>query len=195
MSISTRTTRSGGQLKSAAQAKEDGRYQEHLKCSSVLPSTEFPTLRMYCQLDGRDRIRVDNDVAYASILNLARTMLNHLVGSSIAQRELVAVVDLISHSPAAKAALASKLGEDRKVTAADIIDFLVNHTPAVVFKLLQGKEDSNAVVWGLVVKGDAEGAKDNEIFISLELTEALRLVVVGIFLVSTVRLSSLMHHA
>ncbi|KAJ7118950.1 hypothetical protein C8R44DRAFT_982663 [Mycena epipterygia] len=81
---------------------------------------------------------------------------------------------LITHHPAAKKALASKLGPDRRVTMDDIVEFLTNRTPAIVFKALRNERNGDAIVWGKVARGDAQGAEDNELFLSLELTEALR---------------------
>ncbi|KAJ7136024.1 hypothetical protein C8R44DRAFT_769500 [Mycena epipterygia] len=171
-----RLARSGGQLRDAAQAEEQKLYENYLQSNPLLvTSTLFPALRMYHQPDGGARIRVDNDSGYVDLLVLARTVLGHLIGVKLAQNYLVAIMGLIGSTPAAKAALVSKLGEDRDITTADIVDFLKNETPAIIFKSLRSEEGANAVVWGLVVKGEEDGAEANEVFLSLELTDALRL--------------------
>ncbi|KAJ6552215.1 hypothetical protein DFH09DRAFT_1280982 [Mycena vulgaris] len=146
-----------GQLK----AQRATRYEAHLQYSAVVDPRPllFPKLRIFLQPAVGARIRVDEDPAYAGI----RTLTN-----------LLAIMTLITCGDVpCKKAFTAKVGEDREVRQADIVDFFVNHTPTIVLKDLRGEGDDD-IVWGEVAKGDTVGADVNEIFLLLELAAALR---------------------
>ncbi|KAJ7129299.1 hypothetical protein C8R44DRAFT_776424 [Mycena epipterygia] len=155
-----------------AQAQRDARYETYLEYTTALPLLPFPSLEIHLEPNDGARIRVDGDPAYAGIRALARTVLTHLVGSPVAYAKLLAIMVAISPGPAAKKALASRLGHNGPITAADITDYLRDHTPAIVLKDLRGEQ--NEVLWGQVLQGTEEGADRNEVFILLELAATLR---------------------
>lgn len=180
--MSSPTPTLGGQFLAAEDDVETLRYKEYLKHNKSLDLLPFPCLRIFLQPDVGPRIRVDQDPAYARITTLAQTIFTHIIGSSGARGRILYILNLIR--PTAREALVATLGADREIVSADINDFLTHHTPAIVLKALRGKE--NEIIWGRVLKGDQEGANDNEMFLLLELAATLRDPVRTFLLVSGV---------
>ncbi|KAJ6520913.1 hypothetical protein DFH09DRAFT_1426530 [Mycena vulgaris] len=149
-------------------------YAEHLDVSLDLPVYHFPRLRFFSESSEGVRSSIDQDPAYTEIRGLALTVFSHLAGCRSARMQLVILMSLIGRDPAAKKALVKKLGT-HEVSEAHILDFFTEQTPSVVVKDLNSDEDADAIVWGLVVKGDADHdeANANEIFISLDLTASI----------------------
>ncbi|KAJ7137912.1 hypothetical protein C8R44DRAFT_338959 [Mycena epipterygia] len=150
----------------------DRLYTEHCAAPD-LPQLPFPKLHLYFELDDSGtRQCLDGDVRYDGIRLLACELLSHLAGSTLAHLHLLRVFRNITlGSSAAKAALQETLGESRALKSEDIAAFLNNDTPSIVFKELKG---SGRIIWGQVVKGEDAGAAENTLFISWELTKAMR---------------------
>ncbi|KAJ7626372.1 hypothetical protein DFH06DRAFT_1228740 [Mycena polygramma] len=111
------------------------------------------------------------DIRFRPVRQLICTLLSHLVASERAWVHLHLILFNINDSDtAAKAALTNRLGGDRQLRRDDFTDYLRDHTPTVVLKDLR---DGEKMSWGAVAKGDEPGAEENELYLSLELTEAL----------------------
>ncbi|KAJ7671666.1 hypothetical protein DFH06DRAFT_1320447 [Mycena polygramma] len=135
-------------------------------------NTALPNLHFYVQNDAT-RTCVDSDPQYLAMRTLARQALAHLVTSRRAWHTLLSLLGVIVTKRAdAQEALRARLGSDRELETADIIAFFQYNTPSVIFKDLP--DENGEVIWGLVLKGDEEGADTNELFISLEMVQALR---------------------
>ncbi|KAJ7364206.1 hypothetical protein DFH08DRAFT_838584 [Mycena albidolilacea] len=123
----------------------------------------FPFLQIFVETNGT-RLRVDRNEDYASLAQLARTVLTHLVESRVARSKILGILACISDDEEAKKALTTKLNDHRDVTPADILNYLINDTPTIVVKKLKLEQDH--FVWGQVLKGQDTA---NELFISEEL--------------------------
>ncbi|KAJ7903348.1 hypothetical protein B0H14DRAFT_2664611, partial [Mycena olivaceomarginata] len=142
----------------------DDEYASFLRTyPQTIPQLPFPFLRIFVETNGT-RLRVDENEHYAPLAQLARTVLTHLVESKIARSKILGILACISDDEEAKKALTTKLNDDRDVTSADILNYLINHTPTIVVKELKLEKDR--FVWGEVLKGPDMA---NELFVSKEL--------------------------
>ncbi|KAJ7053884.1 hypothetical protein C8F01DRAFT_1089241 [Mycena amicta] len=160
--------RSNNTIQADADAKK---YEIHLGYSKPIALDSCPRVQILVEDANGGRQDVTEDSSYAEVKKLARTVLGHLA-SLIAESVLLSVMRMISNYSTAKKALEAKLGHGRGLVAEDIIHYLVQKTPTIVIKNLQNAD--SPIVWGLVSKGYREGADANEVFISEELTNALR---------------------
>ncbi|KAJ7636116.1 hypothetical protein DFH06DRAFT_1220027 [Mycena polygramma] len=137
------------------------------------PQLLFPNLLLFLQSNPNDRgsrTNLDQDACFQPVRQLICTLLSHLVASERAWVHLHLILfDIYDSDPAAKDALVNRLGGDRPLRRDDFTDYLRHHTPTVVLKDLR---DGEKMSWGVVAKGDEPGAEGNELYLSLELTEA-----------------------
>jgi hypothetical protein len=142
----------------------DDEYVSFLRTyPQTIPQLPFPFLQIFVETNGT-RLQVGGDENYAPLAQLARTVLTHLVESKIARSNILVILACITDDEEAKKALATKLNDDRDVTSADILNYLINHTPTIVVKELKLEKDR--FVWGEVLKGPDMA---NELFVSKEL--------------------------
>ncbi|KAJ6469768.1 hypothetical protein C8R47DRAFT_767944 [Mycena vitilis] len=121
--------------------------------------------------DRGSRTNLDQDACFQPVRQLICTLLSHLVASERAWVHLHLILfDIYDSDPAAKDALVNRLGGDRPLRRDGFTNYLRHHTPTVVLKDLR---DGETMSWGVVAKGDEPGAEGNELYLSLELTEAL----------------------
>ncbi|KAJ7640311.1 hypothetical protein DFH06DRAFT_1334682 [Mycena polygramma] len=151
---------------------------EALMARNDLYIIAFPRLSVFHQTNPHDRAtRMDilQDPQYREIQDLTVTVLSHIVQAKSYSMCLWNIICRIADEyDNAADAFKMKFDSDG-IQYADVEIFLRQNTPTIVFKTLEGQED---IMWGLVVKETeedvtAEGAEDNELYLSSELLQAL----------------------
>ncbi|KAJ7204763.1 hypothetical protein GGX14DRAFT_459622 [Mycena pura] len=121
---------------------------------------EFPNVQLMQSLT--TPINSDNP-AFAEHRKLTVLVLTHLACSEVAKNHITTILHDIAPKHASNTVV---------VLADDIVTFLKDNTPRIIFKKLAPRE-GREVVWGQVRKGNEPRAKENELFISLELANVL----------------------
>src|ERR1700761_2738264 len=119
-------------------------------------SPEFPNVQF--MQSPTTPIKSDNP-AFAELRKLTVLVLTHLACSEVAKNHITTILHDIAPKHASNTVV---------VLADDIVTFLKDNTPRIIFKKLAPRE-GREVVWGEVHKGKEPRAKENELFISLEL--------------------------
>jgi hypothetical protein len=119
------------------------------------------------------RVDVSFDPRYRPIRKLVETAINHLLSSPLALSVAVNILlNTYLYNPSAKAEFKAAFGPNALPSVELLASYLQNSPPAIVIAQLKHANDDR-IVWGLVTKGSSDAALRNELFISLELTDAI----------------------
>ncbi|KAF9021106.1 hypothetical protein BDP27DRAFT_1439346 [Rhodocollybia butyracea] len=143
---------------------------EELKNSPDVPLLPLPNLQVFLE-DSAARRNITHDPTFNTILTQIKLVLYHLIASEGAFTDIRYIIEkIIQNVEAAKAALGRRLGSNREFVRQDLCNFLQRDTPAIIFKstVLQSWN------WGFVNKGEEVGAAENELFLSMDLMQALQ---------------------
>lgn len=126
----------------------------------------FPNVQLFMQSSSTP---IDSDdPAFAEHRRLALLVLTHITCSHSAKLHIALILQHI----AGEYAWAYNTKEI-EIKLADIVTFLSDQTPRIIFEDLVPRGD-RVLVWGEVRKGSEPRARENELYVSLELANVLR---------------------
>ncbi|KAJ6519088.1 hypothetical protein C8R45DRAFT_950202 [Mycena sanguinolenta] len=137
-----------------------------------LPILPLLSLHFYEEASNNARILLDGSHNYQEIEECTRRAFSHLASKNGAAIQIMVCLlnQIAIRDENAKEALGKSIGSDSRLLAADDIHkYLTQTPPAVIFKNIRSDE----ITWGIVNKGEMHGAEANELFVTMELIEAL----------------------